>query len=180
MKHGIHTRKFGRDSKHRRAMLRNLATNLITHDIIRTTLHRAKDLKKITEKLIGHSFNPNRYNARKKLQGYLFTRFAYKRAFHEFPHRFKDRTGGYVRIIPDDRRRKGDGAKMAWIELLDLDKIPERNPITKRMVIEQRVQEAQNIALLAKRIGQKLIITNTQPDTSSLTLQPTFNSKDIN
>jgi large subunit ribosomal protein L17 len=127
MRHGFAFRKLGRDSKHRRAMLRNLTTQLIKHDTVTTTLARAKELRRIADKMVMIA-KQGGVEAIRKLNAYIFEKEVAKRAYLEFPIRFADRKGGFTRVIPYTKRRLGDGAKMAMIEYLDYDKIPRAKP----------------------------------------------------
>lgn len=117
MRHGHGYRKLGRESSHRRAMLRNLATSFLEHGKIRTTVPRAKELKSIVEKIITLG-KKGGLNHRRQAEGYLFGHVAAKRTFDVIAPRFKDRNGGYTRIIRHGERQ-GDGAEMCQIELVD-------------------------------------------------------------
>ena len=117
MRHKNGYRKLGRDSAHRRAMLRNLATNLVKHESINTTLHRAKELRAVVEKIISLGKRGDLHH-RRLAASYLFEKEAVRKVFEELAGRFKDRKGGYTRIM---RRgiRVGDGAQKATLQLVD-------------------------------------------------------------
>ena len=117
MKHGINGRKFGRDTKQRKALLRNLATSLIIHGRIITTLPKAKDLRPYIEKLITKSKKGGLHNLR-QVESTLFTEEARKRLFDEIAPKMQNRNGGYVRIYKYGFR-KGDGGARAIIEIID-------------------------------------------------------------
>ncbi len=118
MRHRNAGRKFKRTPEHRMMMLRNLATSLIEHGRIETTLAKAKSLQPFAEKLItlakdGWDLN----NFRRVLAVVTKKDVAYK-LFHEVGPRFKTRPGGYTRIFKLAKVRQGDAAPMAVISLL--------------------------------------------------------------
>lgn len=114
-KHGY--RKLGRETSHRNAMLRNMATSLISHERITTTLPKAKELRGVVEKMVTLGKKGSLHHRRQVLS-YLYDKDAVGKVFDDLATRFKDRPGGYLRIL---RRgvRFGDGAKMATIEFVD-------------------------------------------------------------
>ncbi len=114
-KHGY--RKLGRDSDHRRALLRNLATSLITHERITTTLPKAKELRRVVEKMVTLGKKGSLHH-RRQAGAYLCEKEAVVKVFGDLATRFKDRQGGYVRILKRGLR-VGDGAQMALIEFVD-------------------------------------------------------------
>ncbi len=116
-KHGY--RKLGVDGAHRKAMLRNLATSLITHERIETTVPRAKELRRVVEKMITLGKKGDLHN-RRAAAGYLFEKDAVAKVFGDLATRFKDRKGGYTRILKTGVRA-GDNASMALIELVDFE-----------------------------------------------------------
>lgn len=114
-KHGY--RKLGRDSAHRRALLRNLATSLINHERITTTLPKAKELRSVVEKMVTLGKKGSLHH-RRQAGSYLFDDGAVVKVFSDLATRFKDRPGGYLRILRKGLRA-GDGAQMALIEFVD-------------------------------------------------------------
>ena len=117
MKHGINGRKFGRDIKQRQSLLRGLATSLITHGRIITTLPKAKDIKPYIEKLITRAKNKTLHNIR-FIDGILYTDEAKIRLFDVIAPKMATRNGGYARIYKYGFR-KGDGGARAIIEIID-------------------------------------------------------------
>ncbi|KIK93645.1 hypothetical protein PAXRUDRAFT_828746 [Paxillus rubicundulus Ve08.2h10] len=117
MKHGVAFRKFSRTSSHRNLMLRNLVTSLFEHEQIRTTLPKAKDTARLAEKIItlGKKGNESAY---RRAQGFLLKPTVLPRLFTTFAERYKERPGGYTRVIQIDNR-VGDNAPMALLELVD-------------------------------------------------------------
>ena len=117
MRHRKAGRKFNRTSSHRSAMFKNLAVSLIDHEIIKTTLPKAKELRRIAEPLITLSKTDNVANRR-----LAFDRTrnagAVGKLFSELGPRYAERPGGYTRILKCGFR-SGDSAPMAYIELVD-------------------------------------------------------------
>jgi len=117
MRHLHGYRKLGRVSSHRRAMLRNMATSLLLHERIETTLPKAKELRGVVEKMITLGKRGD-LHARRQAASYLFDEAAVGKVFADLAGRFKDRSGGYTRILRCGPRF-GDGANMAFLELVD-------------------------------------------------------------
>ena len=113
-KHGY--RKLGRTSSHRKALLKNLSIALITNGKIETTLPKAKELRSYFEKLITKA-RVGDSNAHRAIFAYLQDKEATKKLINEIAPEYKDRNGGYTRIIKT-RIRRGDAAPMAFIELV--------------------------------------------------------------
>ena len=113
-KHGY--RKLGRTSSHRKALLKNLSIALITSGKIETTLPKAKELRSYFEKLITKA-RVGDSNSHRVIFSYLQDKEATKKLINEIAPEYKDRNGGYTRIIKT-RIRRGDAAPMAFIELV--------------------------------------------------------------
>lgn len=116
-KHGY--RKLGRDAAHRKALLRNLATSLVTHERITTTLPKAKELRSVVEKMVTLGKKGDLHH-RRQAASYLFEKDAVAKVFGDLAKRFEGRAGGYTRIIKRGLR-PGDGAQLAIIEFVDFD-----------------------------------------------------------
>lgn len=116
MRHHVAQRKLGVKSAHRQAMLANLACSLILNDKIETTLPRAKELRRIAERIVTLCKDGSVHAAR-QARSILRNRSAVQKAFGEFKERFEDRQGGYTRIMRLGFRH-GDSAPMAIIEYL--------------------------------------------------------------
>jgi large subunit ribosomal protein L17 len=117
MRHRKSGRKLGRNSSHRKAMFRNMATSLVRHETIKTTVPKAKELRRVVEPLITLA----------KIDGVANRRLAFSRLrdkeavgklFNDLGPRFKDRPGGYLRILKTGPR-PGDAAPMAIVQLVD-------------------------------------------------------------
>lgn len=119
MRHGIKGRKLGRTKSQRRALFANLAAALIKHEQIKTTLPKAKDLRPIVEKLITLGKRGD-LHARRQALAYIYDEEVVKKLFAVLGERYKDRQGGYTRIIKAGNRY-GDNAPVAIIELVDRD-----------------------------------------------------------
>jgi large subunit ribosomal protein L17 len=117
MRHRHGLRKLNRTSSHRLAMLRNMANSLFTHEAIRTTLPKAKELRRVAEPLITLSKNPTVANRRLAFDR-LRDRDVVVKLFDELGPRYKARPGGYLRILKFGFRQ-GDAAPMALVELVD-------------------------------------------------------------
>ncbi|HET7930477.1 MAG TPA: 50S ribosomal protein L17 [Rhodanobacteraceae bacterium] len=122
MRHMKSGRKLNRTSAHREAMFKNMAASLIKHELIRTTLPKAKDLRRVAEPLITLAKVDGVANRR-----LAFARLRDKQAvgklFVEIGPRYRERNGGYLRIIKCGFR-DGDNAPMAYVELVDRPQAP--------------------------------------------------------
>lgn len=132
MRHAKRINHLGRTSAHREAMLSNMATSLIMHKRINTTLAKAKELKKFVEPLITRSKNDTTHS-RRIVFAYLHNKFAVTELFREVSQKVADRPGGYTRILKTGFR-KGDNAEMCMIELVDFNEtytVEEKKKTTK-------------------------------------------------
>ena len=119
MRHGKKFNHLGRTASHRDAMLSNMATSLIMHKRITTTLAKAKALKKFVEPLLTKS-KQDTTNARRVVFSHLQNKYAITELFQVISPKIADRPGGYTRIIKTGFRQ-GDQAAMCFIELVDFD-----------------------------------------------------------
>ena len=123
MRHRESGRKLNRNSSHRKAMFRNMASSLFDHELIKTTLPKAKELRRVAEPLITLAKEDN--VAKRRL---AFDRMRDKemvgKLFSELAPRYKDRPGGYLRILKCGFRA-GDAAPMALVELVDRPEIAD-------------------------------------------------------
>ena len=138
MRHQRHTKKLGRNTSHRRALLRNLVTSLIMEERIETTPAKAKAMRPHVEKMITLGKRGD-VSARRLAGSYLLTRESVSRLFDTVAPRFGDRSGGYLRIIHKGWR-VGDGAETCFIELLGSEKVIEAKR-AKRAEIRSKRQE---------------------------------------
>ncbi|MDD3529011.1 MAG: 50S ribosomal protein L17 [Gallionellaceae bacterium] len=117
MRHRMSNRKLNRTSSHRAALLRNLSNALLEHEVIKTTLPKAKELRRVVEPLITLGKTPTVANRRLAFDR-LRNRDMVVKLFDDLGPRFKARPGGYLRILKFGYR-VGDNAPMALVELVD-------------------------------------------------------------
>src|SRR5210317_2232039 len=117
MRHQKAGRTLGRKSSHRKAMYRNMAASLIQHETIRTTLPKAKELRRVVEPLITMA-KQDGVSRRRLAFSRLRDKASVGKLFNELGPRYKDRPGGYLRILKMGHR-PGDAAPMALVQLVD-------------------------------------------------------------
>ena len=117
MRHGHGLRKLNRTSEHRLAMLRNMMNSLLQHEVIKTTVPKAKELRRVVEPMITLGKEPTVANKRLAFDR-LRNRDNVAKLFDELGPRYKARNGGYLRILKFGFRQ-GDNAPMALVELMD-------------------------------------------------------------
>lgn len=122
MRHRKSGRKLNRNSSHRRAMFRNMASSLFKQELIRTTLPKAKELRRVAEPLITMA-GEDTVAKRRLAFARLRDKDAVGKLFSELGPRYKERPGGYVRILKCGFRA-GDKAPMAYVELVDRPDAP--------------------------------------------------------
>ena len=127
MRHRLGLRKLNRTSSHRLAMLRNMTVSLLRHEVIRTTLPKAKELRRVAEPILTLGKSPSLANRRLAFDR-LRDRDMVTKLFGELGPRYAKRDGGYLRILKYGFR-KGDNAPMALVELMDR---PEPGEDTKQ------------------------------------------------
>ena len=147
MRHRNAGNKLGRNTSHRRALLRNLTTSVIMEDRVETTLAKAKTVRPLVEKMITLGKKGDLHSRRQALS-YLMPDKSVERLFEIVAPRYGDRQGGYLRIIHTGFR-KGDGGEKAFIELLGAEKQldakrQKRDEIKakKRADLEKQLEEA--------------------------------------
>ena len=111
------TRKLGRTSSHRKAMLRGMVTYLLENGRIETTVTRAKEVRAMAEKMITIAKKDDGLASKRKIYSYITKEDVAKKLFDEIAPKYKDVNGGYTRIIKTGPRR-GDAAEMCIIELV--------------------------------------------------------------
>ena len=117
MRHRKSGRQLNRNSSHRKAMFKNMAASLFEHELIKTTLPKAKELRRVAEPLITNSKNDSVANRRLAFSR-LGRKDVVKKLFEELGSRYEKRPGGYLRILKCGYR-SGDNAPMAYVELVD-------------------------------------------------------------
>ena len=139
MRHRVGGFKLGRNTSHRRALLRNLVTSLIVEERIETTVTKAKAMKPIAEKMITLGKRGD-LAARRQALAYMMTRESVSRLFDTVAPRFGDRNGGYTRIVRTGFR-KGDGGETCFIELLGSEKFLAKKRAKSSEARAKRVEE---------------------------------------
>jgi large subunit ribosomal protein L17 len=126
--------KLGRNTSHRRALLRNLVTSLMERERIRTTVPKAKAMRPLAEKMISLG-KRGTLHARRQAAAFLQSPESVQKVFDSLSARFADRPGGYIRIVklggPGVGWRSGDGAEMAMVELIGSE-LKEKTPEKKK------------------------------------------------
>ncbi|MEL7480731.1 MAG: 50S ribosomal protein L17 [Pseudomonadota bacterium] len=132
MRHGLAHRKLNRTTSHRKAMFANMASSLITHEQIVTTLPKAKELKPIMDKLVTLAKKGDLASRRRAI-AQIRDKAAVQKLFEVMGDRYAERNGGYTRVLKAGYRH-GDNAPMAVIELVDRD--PEARGAVDRARVE--------------------------------------------
>jgi len=122
MRHRKDHRKLNRDPSHRRAMLRNLVTSLLDHEQVRTTDARAKEVRRIADRMITLGKRGTLHAQRQALRT-LRSKEVARKLFDTLADRYRDRPGGYTRILKLGRR-VGDSAELSLIQLVQEDETP--------------------------------------------------------
>ena len=141
MRHRVAGWKLGRNTSHRRALLRNLVTSLILEERIETTLPKAKALRPHLEKMVTLGKRGD-VHARRQAASFLMTREAVDKLFDIIAPRMGDRPGGYLRIIRSGWQQ-GNGADLAFVELLGSEKVIAEKQKKRAEARSKRREEAQ-------------------------------------
>jgi large subunit ribosomal protein L17 len=158
MRHRVAHRKLGRTTPHRIALLRNLATALFEKERIRTTLPKAKEVRSFAEKLITLARREeNRLHARRQVARDIQNPAVVKKLFDTLGARFATRPGGYTRILRLGPRH-GDGAEMAYLELVGFEYKPaskDKAPAAKKADEPKEEAKAEEKKPAPKKGGKK-------------------------
>jgi len=139
MRHKVKGTKLNRTASHRKALMRNMATSLLKHKRIKTTLAKAKALKVYVEPIITKA-KDNDLNAKKYVMELIKDKEVVKSLFTEIIDRIGDRKGGYTRVVKLGQRL-GDAAEMAIIELVDFNEIANAKATESKEKKEAKVKE---------------------------------------
>lgn len=150
MRHGKKFNHLGRTAPHRKAMLSNIACSLIKHKRINTTVSKAKALRLYLEPILTKSKKDNTHN-RRIVFSYLQNKYAVNELFKTVSPKILDRNGGYLRIIKTGFR-KGDGADLALIEIVDFNTIYNSKNENKKSKKTRRLSSS--IVTLKKNIKE--------------------------
>ncbi len=123
MRHKLVGRKLGRNASHRKAMFRNMVTSLLEHERIVTTVPKAKEVRRVAEKMITLGKRGD-LHARRQAMTYIRSKAVVAKLFDDLSEQYADRQGGYTRIIRTGTR-SGDAAPMAIIELVGYEEAYE-------------------------------------------------------
>ncbi len=140
MRHGFSGRRLNRSSSHRKAMLSNMATSLLKHEQIVTTLPKAKELRRVVDKMITLGKKGSLHNRRQAI-AFLKDDKIVAKLFSELAPRYKERNGGYTRVLKAGFRQ-GDAAPMAVIELVDRNEEAKGAEDLARLAEEQAGETA--------------------------------------
>jgi large subunit ribosomal protein L17 len=130
MRHNVAGRLFGRTANQRKALLRGLVASLIEHQRIETTLAKAKETRKVAEKLVTLGKRGD-LHAKRLVMAKVPNRALVVKLFDEIAPRFADRNGGYLRIVPT-RQRVNDRAQLAVLEFVDFEDIRDKEGKKKK------------------------------------------------
>jgi len=158
MRHRVKGRKLGRSPAHRKALFRNQLASLVREERIKTTLHKAKELRPIAEKVVTQG-KRDTIHARRLVNRLLPERQLVKKVFDDIAPRFLERSGGYTRIIKLVNRQ-GDNAPMSIIELVEEEFTPKQKkaapapadvaePVAEEPVVEE-VEAAEEVVAEAE------------------------------
>lgn len=161
MRHRVHTRKLSRTSAHRLAMYRNLVTSLFQHERVETTDVKAKELRRIADRMITLGKRGD-LHARRRAMRVIRERDVASKVFGELAERYRTRPGGYTRVLKT-RRRAGDSAPMSIVELVEpleplkAEKAPKKAASKKKAAAKTRVAEKEDAgkARAKKATGKK-------------------------
>jgi len=156
MRHGCAGRQFGRDSSHRKALLRMLVSSLIKNEKIETTTAKAKEIRPLAEKMVTLAKRGD-LHARRQALSFINDESVVSNLFTKIAPRFSSRNGGYTRIVPT-RNRPGDAAPMAVIEFVERQKKEAgetKAKEKKKATGETEVKEKKKAAVETKAKGKK-------------------------
>ena len=139
MRHLKAGRKLNRSSAHRKALFRNLVTSLIEHEQVRTTDAKAKELRRVADRMITLGKRGS-LHARRQALAYIRSRSVVSKLFEEVAARFKERPGGYTRVVKIGHRH-GDAAPMSVIELTDRGEAAKAEAERKRERRRRRAEK---------------------------------------
>lgn len=152
-RHAYKGRKLGRDKAPRELMFRNLATSIVLHEKVKTTLPKAKEIRPIVERLITTAKKGD-VNAFRKLNAYLLDKNATQKLITEIAPIYEKRNGGYIRITKLGLR-VGDAAQMAQVELLDIEKLVKKTKEVKKKPEKKKVKPLKSEKKPEKKVEKK-------------------------
>jgi large subunit ribosomal protein L17 len=145
MRHAKHGGKLSRTGAHRNAMLRNMVTSLFEHERIETTDAKAKELRRLADRMITLGKRGD-LHARRQALSVIRSRETTAKLFDDLAERFRDRPGGYTRVLKT-RRRPGDAAPMSIIELVEaMDAPTPKKPAAKKAEPKKKASKKKAVA----------------------------------
>ena len=165
MRHARTGKKLGRDSAHRKALYSNLAGALIEHGRIRTTVTKAKAVKPLAEQMITLGRRGD-LHARRQATSFLRSRDVVHKLFAEVAPLFKDRPGGYTRIVKIGPR-PGDSAEMAYLELVDEEYVASEREARTRVSDTETVSDTSDDAAPDTEVSDTTEDSDTSSDESA-------------
>ncbi len=160
MRHGKKFNHLGRTSAHRKAMLSNMASSLILHKRINTTVAKAKALRKYVEPLITKSKDDSTHS-RRVVFSYLQNKEAVSELFREISQKIADRPGGYTRILKTGNRL-GDNAEMCMVELVDYNEILLAEKEDKKVKTTRRRRRGSGKKKTSEEVQESVVETTTE------------------
>lgn len=168
MRHNVDGRKLGRTASHRRALYRNLVISLITHERIKTTTPKAKEARRLAERLVTFAKRGD-LSARRHVASILNDKLAVQKLFDEIGPRYTERAGGYTRVLKYGKPRQGDAAEMALLEFVkDGDRAKKKRATKKsaKKAASKKVSaKAKANPVEDEAIETTAATTTEQPDT---------------
>lgn len=160
MRHGNKGRKLQRTASHRAALLRMLATSLLKHKRIKTTLAKAKEGKRYVDQLITTA-KKNDLHARRQVMSVIYDKEVTKELFGEIIEKVADRPGGYTRVIKLGTRL-GDAAEMAILELVDYNDISNKKAEERKNQREMKAEQKKEAAAEEQATEAKVVEETTK------------------
>jgi large subunit ribosomal protein L17 len=151
MRHSRRTNKLGRKTGHRLATERSLVTSLFTHERVITTVPKAKEFRRAAEKLITLARSKSLHNFRQALSALGNDKQVVRKLFDKIGPRFATRNGGYTRVLKLDRRRLGDNAPLAILELVERSSSAELEAEKKAREERNEARRAANSTKLQRK-----------------------------
>ena len=136
MRHRVRSRKLGRTSAHRKAMYRNMVTSLLEHERIETTDAKAKEVRRIAEKMITLGKRGD-LHARRQALRVIRSRDVAAKVFDELADRYRNRQGGYTRVLKLGIR-PGDAAAVSLVQLVEAGESPGQEPASKKKAAKKK------------------------------------------
>jgi large subunit ribosomal protein L17 len=191
MRHLKAGNRLGVTTSHRRAMMRNMVTSILEHGQITCTLARAKEVRKPLEKMISWGKQGD-LNARRQALRFVKSKEAMSQLFENLAERYKDRQGGYSRIIKLGKNRLGDNSEMAIVQLLGCDsdqlsalksKSTKKKQLKKKdsTVLKEVSQEVQTESAATEKNESEILEekTETSPEKSAAKVEETIEKTEV-